>query len=83
MTSSQQDFVRLFNPDGTTDSVCAKCGVTVRTAPWQVSMDSTERDHKCDPSRLELRKSAAEKIESIEESTDRVLNKWLLPSRTS
>lgn len=52
------DFVRRPKSDGTTDSICTRCFLTVATATWEADLDSAEQGHECNPWRLEnLRKS--------------------------
>jgi len=72
MASLQTDFVRRFNPNGTTDSICTRCFATVASATWEVDLDSAERCHKCDPSRLEQLKKAVERVDAAGESAKRV-----------
>ena len=50
---SQSDCTRRQNPDGTTDSICRKCFVTVITAVRTTDLDRAEQDHTCDPSVLD------------------------------
>lgn len=42
-------FLHRANRDGTTDSVCKYCYVTVCTSTWETELASAERDHTCDP----------------------------------
>ena len=64
MTTSQPDFERRPNPDGTIDSICTRCQLTIATATWEADLDSAERDH-CDLWRLEhLRKSVKKSDET-------------------
>jgi hypothetical protein len=64
-SSLQPNFVRRFNPDGTTDSICRKCFLTVATATWEADLDSAEQCHKCDPSRLEYLKKIVERFDAV------------------
>jgi len=58
MTSIELEFVHRSNPNGTTDSICKGCFLTVATAIWEADLESAERAHRCDPFRLEsLKKS--------------------------
>jgi hypothetical protein len=42
-------FVRHVHRDGTTDSICKYCFVTVCTSTWETELEHAERDHVCDP----------------------------------
>jgi hypothetical protein len=42
-------FVHRANRDGTTDSICRNCFVTVCTSAWETDLARAERDHVCDP----------------------------------
>jgi hypothetical protein len=64
-SSPQPDFVRRAIPDGTTDSICEKCFVIVATATCEADLDSAERCHKCDPSRLEYLKKIVERFDAV------------------
>ena len=58
MVSFDPDFVHRSNTNGTTDSICKSCFLTIATAMWEADLESAERQHKCDPFRLSsLRKS--------------------------
>jgi hypothetical protein len=50
MTQSHTaQFVRRLNKDGTIDSICRNCFVTVATAVSATLLERAERDHKCAP----------------------------------
>lgn len=83
MASPLPDFVRRCNQDGTTDSICTKCFVTVATATWEADLASAEQRHKCDSSRIEnLRKSvkSANRSDETGESTERSAFRQVLVS---
>lgn len=42
-------YVHRANHDGTTDSICKNCFVTVCTSTWETELGQAERDHVCDP----------------------------------
>jgi hypothetical protein len=42
-------FVHRANRDGTTDSICKECFVTVCTSVWETELARAERAHVCDP----------------------------------
>lgn len=42
-------FVHRVNRDGTTDSICKYCYVTVCTSTLQTDLAWAEREHMCDP----------------------------------
>lgn len=42
-------FVHRSNRNGTTDSICRECFVTVATSIWEADLDRSERAHVCDP----------------------------------
>jgi hypothetical protein len=53
MTLRENDsFVRRANSDGTTDSICRECFVTVCTSARETELERAERGHICDPSAL-------------------------------
>lgn len=53
-------FTRRPNADGTTDSICNKCFVTVVTAIGEGELDQAEKHHLCDPGVLEYWKRMLE-----------------------
>ena len=61
MVSLDPDFVRRSNPNGTTDSICKSCFLTVATAMWEADLDSAERQHTCDPFRLSSLKKSVQR----------------------
>jgi len=42
-------FAHRTNRDGTIDSICKECFVTVATAMWESELDQPEHTHVCDP----------------------------------
>lgn len=42
-------FVHRWNQDGTIDSICRECFVTVAASKREVDLDQSERLHVCDP----------------------------------
>lgn len=42
-------FLHRANRDGTTDSVCKYCYVTVCTSTWETELARAEHAHVCDP----------------------------------
>jgi len=58
MLFSDRDFVHRSNSNGTTDSICKSCFLTIATAMWEADLDSAEQAHKCDPFRLSSLKTA-------------------------
>ena len=49
-------FVHRLNEDGTIDSICRECFVTIATAASNGELEREERKHRCDPWLLELYK---------------------------
>lgn len=43
------EFVHRSNRNGTTDSICRSCFITVATATWEAELERKERVHACDP----------------------------------
>jgi hypothetical protein len=41
------NFARRANKDGTVDSICLHCFMTVATEQWEANLDKAERDHVC------------------------------------
>lgn len=46
-------FLHRLNDDGTIDSICRECFLTVATAFSTAELESEERKHHCEPSLLE------------------------------
>ena len=82
MTTSQTDFVRRPNSDGTIDSICIKCQLTIATATWKADLDSAEQDHR-DLFRLEyLRKSVKNSMRPENPRKEcRLSSLWLVSKR--
>jgi hypothetical protein len=49
-----RSFPHRMNPDGTFDSICAKCFVTVANAIHETDLAHFERCHVCDSSAITL-----------------------------
>jgi hypothetical protein len=47
-------FVHRDNADGTIDSFCRKCFMTIASSQWEANLERAEQNHKCDPIHLEL-----------------------------
>ena len=45
-------FAHRENRDGTTDSICSACHVTVCTSIWEADLERAEKAHVCDPALL-------------------------------
>ena len=45
-------FPHRTNPDGTIDSICPHCYVTIGTAEWDSDLAAMEAAHLCDPALL-------------------------------
>jgi hypothetical protein len=46
-TASKVAFKHRNNPDGSWDSICLKCYLTVETAMQEDDLEETERRHDC------------------------------------
>jgi hypothetical protein len=46
---NDNSFVHRANSDGTTDSICTRCFVTVCTSVWEAKLTLEEKKHVCDP----------------------------------
>jgi hypothetical protein len=46
-------FIHRGNRDGTTDSFCRKCFMTVASSQWEADLEPAESNHKCDPIQME------------------------------
>ncbi len=46
---TEPNFVHRTNGDGTFDSICLKCFMTVATVKYQVDLKNVECEHACDP----------------------------------
>jgi hypothetical protein len=54
----QSVFAHRNNPDGTIDSICRECLLTIASSQWEADLERAESSHKCDPHRVEeLRKA--------------------------
>lgn len=60
MSPHRPRFVRRANGNGTTDSICCKCFITVATARRESELEVPERAHVCDPTLLRYWKDMAE-----------------------
>lgn len=45
-------YAHRVNDDGTLDSICPQCFMTVGTSTWEAELDMIESKHVCDPARL-------------------------------
>lgn len=57
--SRDDHFAHRANRDGTTDSICRHCFVTVCTSTWETDLAEAERGHICDPVAVSRWKKAA------------------------
>lgn len=57
-------FVHRPNRDGTFDTICPRCFITVATKPMEEDLRTPERDHQCDPKLLERYKKAKEQADA-------------------
>jgi hypothetical protein len=46
------NFPHRFNPDGTYDSICTLCHLTVARVKTEAELSQHEQSHKCIPLRL-------------------------------
>lgn len=53
MAAGSSKFVHRPNHDGTFDSICPRCFVTIATRFDETDLESNERDHECDPKLLD------------------------------
>lgn len=51
-TKTKREFLHRMNKDGTTDSICPHCYITVGRSTWEADLDQAEMVHRCDPKRL-------------------------------
>jgi hypothetical protein len=49
MPPRESPFVRRENRDGTIDSICRACFVTIHTSIWESELEQAEKNHTCDP----------------------------------
>ena len=50
---STLQFAHRINDDGTIDSICCDCFVTIATESSESDLDRNERDHACHPALVE------------------------------
>jgi hypothetical protein len=43
------EYLHWANWDGTTDSICPRCNITIGTSYWEADLDRMEAAHVCDP----------------------------------
>jgi len=46
-------FIHRLNKDGTIDSICRDCFITVATSTLRSALQSKEREHRCNAALLE------------------------------
>jgi hypothetical protein len=78
MASLVPEFVHRSNPNGTTDSICTKCFLTVATAKWEANLDSAEQTHKCESWRVERFKKSVTTPDGDGDSNERAPTKRFL-----
>lgn len=49
----QVGFAHRFNPDGTVDSICRQCFITVDSKKREADLAPSEHRHVCDPGLLQ------------------------------
>ena len=69
VSSLQSTFVHRDNSDGTIDSICRECLLTVASAIWETELEHAEHDHSCDPYRLEYLQKLAQNPPNPQSST--------------
>ncbi len=52
MQTHTVQFVHRLNEDGTIDSICRNCFITVATAASESVLDRKEPEHNCNPALL-------------------------------
>jgi len=50
--SANFEFPHRMNEDGTIDSICPLCFVTIGCSTWEADLDRMEAAHICEPARL-------------------------------
>lgn len=68
-------FAHRSNPNGTTDSICKQCFLTIGTASQKADLGAAEEAHKCEPWRLESLKRPVQRAAEGEGWT-RLLRKF-------
>lgn len=46
--SPRAKYAHRYNRDGTTDSICKECFMTVAKAIWEADLERAERVHQCE-----------------------------------
>lgn len=54
--SKRVRYARRYNRDGSTDSICRECFMTIATATWEADLERAEEKHDCEPRALGDRK---------------------------
>ncbi len=52
ISATGPSFLHYQKRDGTIDSICRACYLTVCTSVWEADLESAEKDHSCDPDLL-------------------------------
>lgn len=64
MATDSSQFVHRPNHDGTFDSICVRCFVTVATKFNEGDLEPSELNHDCDPKLLEWYRRVRQRSDS-------------------
>ncbi len=53
MSTALPLFVHRTNADGTVDSFCRKCLMTIASSRWEAELERAESKHHCNPIQLQ------------------------------
>jgi hypothetical protein len=60
--SARCNYPHRMNTDGTIDSICPRCYVTIASSTWEAELEVMEADHVCEPGRLSYYEEQRQKI---------------------
>ena len=65
------EFPHRSNKDGTIDSICPYCFITIGTATWEADLEQLEIIHVCNPERLRHFQRERKRLPSSNDQSDR------------
>ena len=63
--ASTLQFAHRLNKNGTIDSICRDCYITVATARRELELWRAECDHVCDSARLEYYEESSDRLKTL------------------
>jgi hypothetical protein len=69
--TGQPIYVHRINADGTIDSICRKCFITIASSQWEAELLRSESAHRCDSLRLEYLNNSRNRASERDRSESR------------